>query len=84
MNKKDSTLPKDAEQDLASLYESKYFSALQALVEEELEHTKTYMLNKALSDNDLRFYQGRAEGLGVVLLRIKTIHEESVKENPKE
>lgn len=79
MSEQEKTVSKEHEQDLVGLYESKYFKALTALVEEELETTKTYMLNKALPCDDLRFYQGRAEGLGVVLLRIKTIHEEAMK-----
>lgn len=83
MNDQNYTINKQAEQDLANLYETKYFQALQALVDEELDITKTYMLNKKLSADELRFYQGRAEGLGVVLLRIKTIHEAAMEEISK-
>ena len=79
MNQKKDTIHQDARKDLANLYESRYFQSLTALVEEELNNTKTYMLNKSLSADDLRFYQGRAEGLGVVLLRVKNIYEEEIK-----
>lgn len=81
MSEQNYTINKQAEQDLANLYETKYFQALQALVDEELDTTKTCMLNKKLSADDLRFYQGRAEGLGVVLLRIQMIHDAAMKES---
>jgi len=71
---------KEAERDMANLFETKYFQALQALVDEELDITKTQMLERKLSADDLRFYQGRAEGLGVILIRIKMLHEEAMKE----
>jgi len=80
MNKKDFTISKDAEQDLVNLFETKYFRALQELVDEELDITKTHMLDKNLSADNLRFYQGRAEGLGIVLLRIQMIHDAAMKE----
>lgn len=80
MSEHNYTINKEAEQDLVNLYETKYFRALQALVDEELDTTKTYMLNKKLSADELRFYQGRAEGLGVVLLRIEILHKEAMKE----
>jgi len=83
MNQEKNTIHQDALKDLANLYESRYFQSLTALVEEELDNTKTYMLNKSLSADDLRFYQGRAEGLGVVLLRIKNIYEEDIKNQEK-
>ncbi len=83
MNEQNYTINKEAEQDLVNLYETKYFRALQALVDEELDTTKTYMLNKKLSADELRFYQGRAEGLGVVLLRIHVLHEAAMKETSK-
>ena len=83
MNEQNYTINKEAEQDLANLYETKYFRALQALVDEELDTTKTYMLNKKLSADELRFYQGRAEGLGVILLRIQMLHEAAIKEASK-
>ena len=80
MNNKDFTISKDAEQDLVNLFETKYFRALQELVDEELDITKTHMLDKNLSADNLRFYQGRAEGLGIVLLRIQMIHDAAMKE----
>jgi len=83
MNEQNFTINKEAEQDLANLYETKYFRALQALVDEELDTTKICMLNKKLSADELRFYQGRAEGLGVVLLRIQILHDAAVKEASK-
>lgn len=83
MNEYNYTINKEAEQDLANLYETKYFEALKALVDEELNTTKTCMLNKKLSADELRFYQGRAEGLGVVLLRIQMLHEAAMKETSK-
>lgn len=83
MNEENYTINKEAEQDLANLYETKYFRALQALVDEELDTTKTCMLNKKLSADDLRFYQGRAEGLGVILLRIQMLHDAAMKEASK-
>ena len=73
------TLHKDAEETISNLYETKYFEALSELVANELEVTKTWLLNKGLSADEIRFYQGRAEGLGVMLLRIKTIHDEHMK-----
>lgn len=69
-------LTKQTEETLSNLYESKYFEALSELIADELEITKTWLLNKGLPTDDLRHYQGRAEGLGVVLLRIKKIHDE--------
>ncbi len=79
MSEHNYTINKEEEQDLVNLYETKYFRALQALVDEELDTTKTCMLNKKLSADDLRFYQGRAEGLGVVLLSIEILHKEATK-----
>jgi hypothetical protein len=73
------TLHKDIEETISNLYETKYFEALSELVGNELEVTKTWLLNKGLSAYEIRFYQGRAEGLGVILLRIKTIHDEHMK-----
>ena len=73
------TLHKDIEETISNLYETKYFTALSELVANELEVTKTWLLNKGLSADEIRFYQGRAEGLGVILLRIKTIHDEHMK-----
>ena len=81
MNNKDFTISRDAEQDLVNLFETKYFRALQELVDEELDITKTHMLDKNLSADNLRFYQGRAEGLGIVLLRIQMIHDAAMKES---
>ncbi len=72
-------LNKEIESTISNLFETKYFDALSELVANELEVTKTWLLNKGLSADDIRFYQGRAEGLGVILLRIKTIHDESMK-----
>ena len=83
MSDQNYTINKQAEQDLVNLYETKYFQALQALVDEELDTTTTSMLNKKLSADELRFYEGRAEGLGVVLLRIQMIHDAAVKEASK-
>jgi hypothetical protein len=80
MNEENFTISKQNEQDLANLFETKYFEALKALVDEELEITKTHMLEKKLSADELRFYQGRAEGLGVILLRIKMIHDAVMKD----
>lgn len=72
-------LTKQSEETLSNLYESKYFEALSELIADELEITKTWLLNKGLPTDDLRHYQGRAEGLGVILLRIKAIHDEFIK-----
>jgi hypothetical protein len=72
-------LHKDIEATISNLYETKYFEALSELIANELEVTKTWLLNKQLSTDDIRFYQGRAEGLGVILLRIKTIHDDAMK-----
>lgn len=74
-------LHKDTIENLARLYETKYFGSLEDLISDELETTKTYMLNLGLTAEQLRFYQGRAEGLGVILLRIKKIHDDELKEN---
>jgi hypothetical protein len=73
------TLNKEIEATISNLYETKYFEALSELIANELEVTKTWLLNKQLPTDDIRFYQGRAEGLGVVLLRIKTIHDDAMK-----
>ena len=73
------TLHKDIEETISNLYETKYFEALSELIANELEVTKTWLLNKGLPNDDIRHYQGRAEGLGVILLRIKTIHDEHMK-----
>jgi len=75
-------LNKTTEETISNLYETKYFEALSELVANELEITKTWLLNKGLTDDEIRFYQGRAEGLGVILLRIKTIHEQTMKAPP--
>ena len=72
-------LHKTTEETISNLYETKYFEALSELVANELEITKTWLLNKQLTADEIRFYQGRAEGLGVILLRIKTIHEQTMK-----
>lgn len=73
------TLNKEIEETISNLYETKYFDALSELIANELEVTKTWLLNKGLSADEIRFYQGRAEGLGVILLRIKTIHDDHMK-----
>jgi indole-3-glycerol phosphate synthase len=73
------TINKQTEETISNLYETKYFEALSELIANELEVTKTWLLNKGLSADEIRFYQGRAEGLGVILLRIKTIHDEHMK-----
>ena len=73
MNEK---INKQTEETISNFYETKYFEALSDLIAEELEITKTWLLNKGLPNDDLRYYQGRAEGLGVVLLRVKAIHDE--------
>ncbi len=72
-------LNKQHEETISNLYETKYFEALSELIANELEITKTWLLNKGLTADEIRFYQGRAEGLGVILLRIKTIHDEHMK-----
>lgn len=72
-------LNKTTEETISNLYETKYFEALSELIAHELEITKTWLLNKGLTADEIRFYQGRAEGLGVILLRIKTIHEQTMK-----
>ena len=72
-------LNKTTEETISNLYETKYFEALSDLIANELEITKTWLLNKGLTADEIRFYQGRAEGLGVILLRIKTIHEQTMK-----
>jgi indole-3-glycerol phosphate synthase len=73
------TINKQTEETISNLFETKYFEALSELIANELEVTKTWLLNKGLSADEMRFYQGRAEGLGVILLRIKTIHDEHMK-----
>ena len=73
------TFNKETEEIISNLYETKYFNALSELVANELEVTKMWLLNKGLSADEIRFYQGRAEGLGVILLRIKTIHDDHMK-----
>ena len=73
------TINRQTEETISNLYETKYFEALSELIANELEVTKTWLLNKGLSADEIRFYQGRAEGLGVILLRIKTIHDEHMK-----
>ena len=73
------TLNKEIETTISNLYETKYFEALSELIAVELETTKTWLLNKQLTADEIRFYQGRAEGLGVILLQIKAIHDEHMK-----
>ena len=72
-------LHKDIEATISNLYETKYFEALSELIASELETTKTWLLNKQLTADEIRFYQGRAEGLGVILIQIKAIHDEYMK-----
>lgn len=84
MPKEKTQLSQQAQQTLAEMYETKYFRVLEELIGEELEITKTYMLNLGLTNEQLRFYQGRAEGLGVIPLRIKRIHEELIEKPLKE
>lgn len=84
MQKEKTQLSQQAQQTLAEMYETKYFQVLEELIGEELEVTKTYMLNLGLTNEQLRFYQGRAEGLGVILLRIKKIHEELIEKPSKQ
>ena len=76
------TLNKEIETTISNLYETKYFEALSELIANELDITKTWLLNKQLTADEIRFYQGRAEGLGVVLLQIKAIHDENMKSPP--
>lgn len=73
------TLHKDIEATISNLYETKYFEALSELIANELDTTKTWLLNKQLTADEIRFYQGRAEGLGVILLQIKAIHDEHMR-----
>jgi indole-3-glycerol phosphate synthase len=73
------TLHKDVEASISNLYETKYFEALSELIANELDITKTWLLNKQLTADEIRFYQGRAEGLGVILIQIKAIHDEYMK-----
>lgn len=73
------TLHKDIEATISNLYETKYFEALSELIANELDTTKTWLLNKQLTADEIRFYQGRAEGLGVILLQIKAIYDEHMK-----
>jgi len=73
------TLHKDIEASISNLYETKYFEALSELIANELDITKTWLLNKQLTADEIRFYQGRAEGLGVILIQIKAIHDEHMK-----
>lgn len=72
-------LHKDIEATISNLYETKYFEALSELIANELDTTKTWLLNKQLTADEIRFYQGRAEGLGIILLQIKAIHDEHMK-----
>lgn len=72
-------LHKDIEASISNLYETKYFEALSELIANELDITKTWLLNKQLTADEIRFYQGRAEGLGVILIQIKAIHDEYMK-----
>ena len=72
-------LHKDIEANISNLYETKYFEALSELIANELDITKTWLLNKQLTADEIRFYQGRAEGLGVILIQIKAIHDEYMK-----
>jgi indole-3-glycerol phosphate synthase len=76
MNKQ---LNKETESTISNLFETKYFDALSELIAHELEITKTWLLNKQLTADEIRFYQGRAEGLGVILIQIKAIHDENMK-----
>ena len=76
------TLHKDIEATISNLYETKYFEALSELIANELDTTKTWLLNKQLTADEIRFYQGRAEGLGVILIQIKAIHDEHMKAPP--
>jgi len=73
------TFNKEIEANISNLYETKYFEALSELIANELDITKTWLLNKQLTADEIRFYQGRAEGLGVILLQIKAIHDEHMK-----
>lgn len=73
------TLNKEIEATISNLYETKYFQALSELIANELDITKTWLLNKQLTADEIRFYQGRAEGLGVILIQIKAIHDEYMK-----
>ena len=72
-------LNKEIEATISNLYETKYFEALSELIANELDITKTWLLNKQLTADEIRFYQGRAEGLGVILIQIKAIHDEYMK-----
>ena len=76
MNEK---INKQTEETISNFYETKYFEALSELIANELDVTKTWLLNKQLTADEIRFYQGRAEGLGVILLQIKAIHDEHMK-----
>ena len=47
-------LNKQTEETISNLFETKYFEALSELIADELEITKTWLLNKGLPTDDIR------------------------------
>lgn len=83
MSKINSQMNKDTERALAELYETRYFQALAELCNEETAIVLNELLDKNKTESHLRFYQGRAEEVRILLERIALLHKEII-ENPKE
>lgn len=69
-----SQLSKETQRTLAELHETKYFQALTELCNEETAVVLDALLDKNKTEAQLRFYQGRAEEVKVLLERIVALH----------
>lgn len=81
MSKTNTQLSKHNEQTLAEMFETKYFQALTELANDETAVILDALLDKNKPDSQLRFYQGRAEEVKIILERIALLHEQLI-ENP--
>ena len=64
------TLHKDIEETISNLYETKYFNALSELIANELEVTKTWLLNKGLSADGCDFIKVEPKDWELSLIHI--------------
>lgn len=81
MTKAKTQFSKHNEQTLAEMFETKYFQALTELCNDETAVILEALLDKNKPDAQLRFYQGRAEEVKIILERIALLHEQLI-ENP--
>ena len=84
MPKANRQLSRHNQQTLAEMYETKYFQALTELCNDETAVILEALLDKNKKESQLRFYQGRAEEVKVLLERIALLHKELIENLPSE